>query len=198
MFTGIISDIAELESINKLEDLRYRFINHNGLNDVNIGSSISCNGVCLTLVSRDNKFFEVDVSNETLSLTNLSSLKVGDKINIEKSLKIGDELSGHLVTGHIDGLGELLKITKIDGSYELLISSNDNLISFIAKKGSITLDGISLTVNNIINDNFTVNIIPHTWNNTNLFIRNVGDQLNIEIDIISRYVYNSIKSLNIK
>ena len=198
MFTGIISDIAELESINKLEDLRYRFINDNGLNDVNIGSSISCNGVCLTLVSRDNKFFEVDVSNETLSLTNLSSLKVGDKINIEKSLKIGDELSGHLVTGHIDGLGELLKITKIDGSYELLISSNDNLISFIAKKGSITLDGISLTVNNIINDNFTVNIIPHTWNNTNLFIRNVGDQLNIEIDIISRYVYNSIKSLNIK
>ena len=198
MFTGIISDIAELESINKLEDLRYRFINDNGLNDVNIGSSISCNGVCLTLVSIDNKFFEVDVSNETLSLTNLSSLKVGDKINIEKSLKIGDELSGHLVTGHIDGLGELLKITKIDGSYELLISSNDNLISFIAKKGSITLDGISLTVNNIINDNFTVNIIPHTWNNTNLFKRNVGDQLNIEIDIISRYVNNSIKSLNIK
>ncbi len=194
MFTGIISDLAELKSINKIKDLRYRFFNKNGLNDVNIGSSICCNGVCLTLVKIDNNFFEVDISNETLSLTNLSFIKVGDNINIEKSLRIGDELSGHFVTGHIDGMGELSEIVKIDGSYKISITTDDNIISMIAKKGSVSIDGISLTVNDIINNNFIVNIIPHTWDNTNLSRRNLGDKLNIEIDIISRYVKNSLKT----
>ena len=194
MFTGIISDLAELKSINKIKDLRYRFFNKNGFNDVNIGSSICCNGVCLTLVKIDNNFFEVDISNETLSLTNLSFIKVGDNINIEKSLRIGDELSGHFVTGHIDGMGELSEVVKIDGSYKISITTDDNIISMIAKKGSVSIDGISLTVNDIINNNFIVNIIPHTWDNTNLSRRNLGDKLNIEIDIISRYVKNSLKT----
>ncbi len=196
MFTGIISDLAELKSINKIKDLRYRFFIKKGFNKVNIGSSICCNGVCLTLVKKDNNCFEVDISNETLSLTNLSFIKVGDIINIEKSLRIGDELSGHFVTGHIDGLGELSEIIKINGSYKISITTDNNIISMIAKKGSVSIDGISLTVNDVINNNFIVNIIPHTWDNTNLSKRNLGDKLNIEIDIISRYVKNSLKTIS--
>ena len=196
MFTGIISDLAELKSINKIKDLRYRFFIKDGFNKVNIGSSICCNGVCLTLVKKDNNCFEVDISNETLSLTNLSFIKVGDIINIEKSLRIGDELSGHFVTGHIDGLGELSEIIKINGSYKISITTDNNIISMIAKKGSVSIDGISLTVNDVINNNFIVNIIPHTWDNTNLSKRNLGDKLNIEIDIISRYVKNSLKTIS--
>jgi len=147
------------------------------------GCSISCNGVCLTVVERKKNQFSADVSEETLARTTLGSWQVGRQINLERALRIGDELGGHLVTGHIDSIGET---KEINGS-EFTFIAPDNLVPFIAEKGSITIDGVSLTVNLVQKNSFVVNIIPHTMEKTTFRGLAKGDMVNLEIDLIARY-----------
>jgi riboflavin synthase len=158
------------------------------LASTDIGASIACSGCCLTVISKTNDAFIVDVSAETLSKTNLSSWNVGTKINLETSLKMGDELGGHIVTGHVDGLATLKSMTPENGSHRLQFEIPHEFQNMIAPKGSITLNGVSLTVNEVNDNQFGVNIIPHTWNVTNLGALNIGDQCHFEIDILARYV----------
>tara|TARA_B100002052_G_C15635912_1_gene486129 strand:+ start:91 stop:690 length:600 start_codon:yes stop_codon:yes gene_type:complete len=195
MFTGIITDIGELSEIKK-SDKNDTFI---GIDtkwneNFNIGSSICCNGVCLTVVTKKIDYFGVELSSETISKTNFQYMNLHDKINLEKSLKIGDELGGHNVTGHVDGMAKLSKIMKIKSSFELWFEVSESIIIFLAEKGSITLNGVSLTINHIDNNLFSVNIINHTWENTNLSSYKIGSFLNLEVDIISRYVSRHTKN----
>lgn len=159
------------------------------LSKIAIGASIACSGCCLTVVEfdNDNNAFGVDVSGETLSKTVLGSWQEGTSINLEKSLKLGDELGGHMVSGHVDGVAEIISIKEDGDSHRLKIKVPWEFAKFIAPKGSVALDGISLTVNEVEDDVFGVNIIPHTWQVTTLGQRQVGDQINFEIDIMARY-----------
>ena len=199
MFTGLVTHIGTVSKIvvSDKKDTKLK-INIEWLDDISLGSSISCNGVCLTVIRKNKGFFEVEYSNETALKTNLKDLKINDKINLEKSLKVGQEIGGHTVTGHIDDVATVIKISRIKGSYELCFKVKNEVISFLAEKGSITLNGVSLTINKIFNNSFTVNIINHTWNNTNLSLISLGSVLNLEIDIISRYVNRHLNFLNNK
>ncbi len=158
------------------------------MTEVPLGASIACSGCCLTVVEKTTNSFTVDVSAESISKTNLGDWKVGSRINLESSLRFGDELGGHLVSGHVDGVAILKKITPEGDSHRLKIRVPKNLKHFIAPKGSVALDGISLTINEVEDDVFGVNIIPHTWDVTTLGQRQEGDALNIEIDMLARYV----------
>ena len=199
MFTGLVTHIGTVSKIvvSDKKDTKLK-INIEWLDDISLGSSISCNGVCLTVIRKNKGFFEVEYSNETALKTNLKDLKINDKINLEKSLKVGQEIGGHTVTGHIDDIATVIKISRIKGSYELWFNVKNEIISFLAEKGSITLNGVSLTINKIFNNSFTVNIINHTWNNTNLSLISLGSVLNLEIDIISRYVNRHLEFLKNK
>ena len=199
MFTGLVTHIGTVSKIDVSDkkDTKLK-INIEWLDDISLGSSISCNGVCLTVIRKNKGFFEVEYSNETALKTNLKDLKINDKINLEKSLKVGQEIGGHTVTGHIDDVATVIKISPIKGSYELCFNVKNEIISFLAEKGSITLNGVSLTINKIFNNSFTVNIINHTWNNTNLSLVSLGSVLNLEIDIISRYVNRHLEFLKNK
>ncbi len=189
MFTGLITHIgiASKIIISDNQDTLLR-IDIKWQKDLDIGSSICCNGVCLTVINKTENYFEVEFSNETLLRTNFKQLKINDKINLERSLLVGQEMGGHTVTGHIDDIAILTKINSNKGSYELTFETNDEIISFLAEKGSIALNGVSLTINQIIRNTFNVNIIKHTWDNTNLSNLELGSSVNLEIDIISRYV----------
>ena len=199
MFTGLVTHIGTVSKIvvSDKKDTKLK-INIEWLDDISLGSSISCNGVCLTVIRKNKGFFEVEYSNETALKTNLKDLKINDKINLEKSLKVGQEIGGHTVTGHIDDIATVIKISPIKGSYELCFNVKNEIISFLAEKGSITLNGVSLTINKIFNNSFTVNIINHTWNNTNLSLISLGSVLNLEIDIISRYVNRHLEFIKNK
>ena len=189
MFTGLITNIGLASKIiisdNKDTLLR---IDIKWQNDIDIGSSICCNGVCLTVIDKTENYFEVEFSNETLQRTNFKQLKINDKINLERSLHVGQEMGGHTVTGHIDDIAILTKINSNKSSYELTFETKDDIIAFLAEKGSIALNGVSLTINRVISNSFNVNIIKHTWDNTNLSNLELGSSVNLEIDIISRYV----------
>ena len=195
MFSGIIENSGVVREFIKLKD--YRLVLDTDLNfkDVKKGSSVCCNGVCLTVTSKkrlSNKTkLSFDVSNETVSCTNFNQIKIGDTINIEKSLRVGDEISGHFVFGHIDETAELVSLKKTGGSYELNFKIPKKLRKFIAKKGSVAINGISLTVNKIKQDYISLNIIPYTWNKTNLCKLRVGDRINLEVDMLARYVTQS-------
>ena len=159
-----------------------------------MGASICCSGACLTVVSKGKNWFCVDVSKATLDATVLGRVgRQSDSINLEQSLKIGEELGGHLVTGHVDGVAELVGLEKVGDSWKLEFKAPDALKDFIAEKGSITLNGVSLTVNEVFDNVFTINIIPHTWDFTTFKNLTVGSQVNIEIDIIARYVARLMK-----
>jgi len=195
MFTGLITHIG-IVSKTKFSSTQDNFLRINikwQYKSLLIGSSVCCNGVCLTVIGKTNEYFDVMFSKETSSKTNYSNIKVNDKINLERSLKVGQEMGGHMVTGHVDGTAKLMKLNKIKSSYELWFETNSEIINFLAEKGSIALNGISLTVNRIIDKRFSVNIIQHTWNKTNLSFCKLGDQVNLEIDIISRYVNSHLK-----
>lgn len=187
MFTGIITDIGVVSSIEKNGDWHIGIKTAYDLTDVDMGASIACSGCCLTVVKKENDIFYVDVSAESLSKTTIGNWDVGTKINLERALKAGDELGGHIVSGHVDGLASLISVTPEGDSHRLIFDVADELAPFIAPKGSVALDGISLTVNEVSGNRFGVNIIPHTWRNTTLFTRKAGDQLHIEIDMLARY-----------
>ena len=189
MFTGIIKKIGDIKSWDK----RKRIISiKSNFSKLISGESISCSGVCLTVTEFEKDVFHSNLSSETISKTNLKYKKIGDKLNLEKSLKVGDDLSGHLVFGHIDGLSKLEKIKNDKDCWILRFSLSKELIKFLTEKCSISIDGISLTVNNLYKNTFEVSIVPHTWENTILKFSKEGDFFNIEIDMLSRYVFKAL------
>lgn len=194
MFTGLVQDVGTIERITALDEGVRATIKVSALDLARekIGASICCSGCCLTVTKKKGNIFEVDVSAETLSKTNLDAWHQGCRVNLEPSLRMGDELGGHLVYGHVDALAEITGMWEEGESVRLTITPPLDLMRFIAPKGSITLDGISLTVNEVDARSFGVNIIPHTWERTTLADRKVGDRLNIEIDMLARYVARMI------
>ena len=188
MFTGIISDIGTIVEARQTGDLRLSVACGFTPESIKLGDSIACNGVCLTVIEILPAGFAVELSAETVARTAAGSWQVGNKLNLERSIKMGDSLDGHIVSGHVDGVSTIQNIEKSGDSHILTISAPPELSRFIAQKGSVTLDGISLTVNHVENTVFTVNIIPHTWQQTTLNNKKAGDQLNLEIDMLARYV----------
>jgi len=192
MFTGIISDIGTIESVDQRGDLRVKIKCGYDMDSVDIGASIACSGVCLTVVDKGSDWFAVDMSGETLLCTADGQFSAGRRINLERALKVGDELGGHIVTGHVDGVGEVLSSTAAGDSREVAIRVSRELAPFIAAKGSITVDGVSLTVNAVSDETtgtqFTLNIIPHTAQVTTLGELAAGRSVNLEIDILARYL----------
>ena len=194
MFSGITTNLGKIIKISRSKNPDFYIKSDMKLEDVRIGSSIMCSGICLTVTKKENDVFSVNISEETLNVTNSSNWKIGSSINLEKSLKLGDEISGHLVTGHIDGISELKKIIKLEKSHLLHFSIPKSLKKFICRKGSISLNGVSLTINDVKNKFFTVNLIPHTYKNTTFSSIRDGDIVNVEIDILARYIDQNIQS----
>ncbi|MGK2285903.1 riboflavin synthase [Pedomonas sp. V897] len=192
MFTGIITDIGTVRSIEPRGDTRIVLGTAFDLSTVEIGASIACSGVCLTVVDKGSDWFAVDASGETLSRSALGSWQVGTPVNLERALKVGDELGGHIVTGHVDAVGRITDIVPDGASRRIRFEAPKGLAPYIAPKGSITIDGISLTVNAVEDGPdgvlFEVNVIPHTQSCTTLGRAKVGDPVNIEIDVLARYV----------
>ena len=192
MFSGIIENKGNVKEFKKIKDYRLILKTNLKFKDIKKGSSVCCNGVCLTVINkkRVNNFTDLyfDVSDETVNCTNFKEIKLGDLINIEKSLRVGDEISGHFVFGHVDDAGVLVSSKKKGDSHELKIKTSKKIKKFIAKKGSISVNGISLTINSIKGGIISLNIIPYTWNKTNLNKLKVGDRINLEVDMLARYV----------
>lgn len=201
MFTGIITHLGTVESLktNSKKDLLLAISTKKiAGRKLEIGCSIACNGVCLTLLKKEIKgaknIFYFQASQETLAKTTLKNWKIGDLINIEFALRFGDELGGHLVSGHVDGIAKITAITAIKDSHKVTFSTAKELAKFIAAKGSITIDGTSLTVNEVKKNYFSVNLIWHTLTNTNFHKAKVGDEVNLEIDLLARYLERMMKN----
>ncbi len=189
MFTGIVTDIGRVRDVRETErDRRYEIETAWDTAGIDLGASISHAGCCLTVVEKGAGWFAVEVSNETLSKTNLGRWKAGDGVNLERAAKLGDEMGGHVVSGHVDGLGQIVSITPEGGSHRIEVEAPAPLHRYIAAKGSITVDGVSLTVNAVDGRVFSLNIIPHTWEATTLGRLNPGDAVNLEIDMLARYL----------
>ena len=192
MFTGIITDIGRMTSVEQRADLRVAIACGYDLSSVDLGASIACSGVCLTVVDKGGDWFAVDISAETVARSAPDMWSVGGSLNLERALKVGDELGGHIVTGHVDGIGVIEGAAEIGGSTRLAIVAGDAISPYVAPKGSIALDGVSLTVNEVeaVSEGvrFTVNIIPHTAQHTTFAAAAVGRRVNIEIDVLARYL----------
>ncbi|NOT83773.1 MAG: riboflavin synthase [Methylococcaceae bacterium] len=190
MFTGIILAMGKINLIEKRGgDARLSIATGQlAMTDVALGDSIAVNGVCLTAVTLDKQSFSADVSNETLSRTTLATAQVGTAVNLELALTPSTRMGGHIVSGHVDGIGSVLAIDADGRSYRLNIKAPDNLAKYISEKGSICIDGISLTVNSVDGAVFSVNIVPHTWQQTTLGATRVGVKVNLEVDLLARYM----------
>ena len=189
MFTGIVTDVGRVRSVRETNrDRRLEIETGFDLATVDIGASISHAGCCLTVVEKGPDWFAVEVSGETLSLTTLADWTEGRRVNLERPAKVGDELGGHIVSGHVDGIGEVISVESEGGSHRVRIRSPRPLHRFIAPKGSITVEGVSLTVNEVEDDVFGVNLIPHTWDVTTLGELKPGSRVNLEIDMLARYL----------
>ena len=195
MFTGIITDIGQVVSIEERGDLRVRIGTDYDPAGIDLGASICCDGVCLTVIDRGTDpdiarrgWFDVDVSAESLDKTNLGDWAKGTRINLERSLKLGDELGGHIVSGHVDGVAKIVSLTEEGDSTRAVFDAPEALAKFVAPKGSVALNGTSLTVDEVDGTKFGVNFIPHTKVVTNWGDAAVGDRINLEIDTLARYV----------
>jgi len=193
MFTGIITDVGTVQSAEQRGDLRLRIGCGYDLDTVALGASIACSGVCLTVVDKGADWFAVDVSGETQSRTAADLWKDGARLNLERSLRVGDELGGHIVTGHVDAVVDVLEVCPEGASTRLAIQAPDSIAKYLAPKGSVALDGVSLTVNDMRDaedgaTHFSVNIIPHTAEHSTLGNIAAGRQLNVEIDVLARYI----------
>ena len=189
MFTGIVTDVGRVRSVRQTDrDRRYEIETAYDLGGVDIGASISHAGCCLTVVEKGDRWFAVEVSGETLAKTTLGVWQEGDPVNLERAAKLGDELGGHIVSGHVDGVGEVVSTTQEGGSHRFRFRAPEPLHRFIAPKGSIAVEGVSLTVNEVEGQEFGVNIIPHTWEVTTLGRLQPGSKVNLEIDVLARYV----------
>lgn len=188
MFTGIITDVGSVRQLEQRGDLRARIVTGYDTAGIEIGASIACDGVCLTVVETGPDWFDVDISAETLSKTNLGHWAQTRRVNLERALKVGDELGGHIVSGHVDGLAEIVGIQQEGDSSRFTLRAPRALARFIAPKGSVALNGTSLTVNEVSDREFGINIIPHTKEMTTWGDASVGDSVNLEIDTLARYV----------
>lgn len=192
MFTGIITDIGKVQAVEEAGDTRFVIETQYDVDDVDIGASIACSGVCLTVVKKGQKgnqhWFAVDASAETLSCTNARDWQPDRQLNLERALKVGDELGGHIVSGHVDGVGVVVALESEGDSLRITFEVPKDLGPFIAQKGSVAIEGVSLTVNEVDDLQFGVNIIPHTQEVTTLGELNVGRKVNLEIDTMARYV----------
>jgi len=190
MFTGLIQSVAKLAALTPQRESSVFTIQTQPdfLVGVELGDSIAVNGVCLTVTELSETTFTVDVSAETLSCTTFGSLQLQQSLNLEKALTLAQPLGGHLVTGHVDGVGEVVKLHRTDESILIAIQAPNTIAKYIARKGSISVDGISLTVNQVEHLIFEVNIIPHTWKNTAILDYQIGTHVNLEIDLLARYV----------
>jgi riboflavin synthase len=195
MFTGIVSDLAKIILVSETPErgTRFEIASHFDLSTIKLGASIAHNGVCLTVVDIKDDVYAVEVSGETVSKTTLGQWRVGDQINLERPLTLGDELGGHLVSGHVDGVGEVVAMADDGASRRIQIAVPQNLARFIAPKGSVTVDGVSLTINEVVDDpatgcRFGINVIPHTQQVTSLGFLRQGQKVNLEIDLVARYV----------
>lgn len=193
MFTGIITDIGHIISVEQRGDLRLVVGTAYDMDTVAIGASIACSGVCLTVVEKAQGWFAVDASAETVSRTASGLWSAGSRLNLERALKVGDELGGHIVTGHVDGVGTITESDAVGDSWKLGVAAPHLLAPYIAAKGSITVDGVSLTVNDVSDQAdgtavFMLNIIPHTAAQTTLDSLHIGRQVNLEIDVLARYL----------
>ena len=188
MFTGIITDVGSVWAVEKPGDTRFVIETAYDTASVAIGASICCSGPCLTVVAKGADWFAVDVSAETLSKTTLGAWQPGTKVNLERALRIGDELGGHLVTGHVDTMVKIVDCRPDGASLRLQVAAPAEFMRYIAPRGAVTLDGISLTVNDVDGDRFGVNIIPHTQSVTSLGELKPGDTVNMEIDLVARYL----------
>ncbi|TAJ95013.1 MAG: riboflavin synthase [Reyranella sp.] len=191
MFTGIVTDIGEIVSVDpggKEGDRRFVIATKHDMAPIAIGASIACSGCCLTVIEKAADRFAVEVSAESLAKTHLGDWTVGRRLNLELSLKLGDELGGHLVYGHVDGVGRIAAMTPEGGSVRFVFEAPPELARFVAAKGSIAIDGISLTVNEVEGNRFGVNVISHTQAVTTLGQARVGQRVNLEVDMLARYV----------
>ena len=197
MFTGLVSDVGTVRKAEQRGDLRLEIATAYPLAEIPLGASIACSGVCLTVVDKGEDWFAVDVSAETVSRTAAELWRQGARLNLERALRIGDELGGHLVTGHVDAVGEVVEAKGEGASTRIGVALPAELAPFIAEKASITLDGVSLTINDVTDRGgagpiFTVNIIPHTAEHTTLGEVGPGRQLNVEIDVLARYLHRMV------
>ena len=191
MFTGIVTDIGQITSVTiggNAEDRRFVVHTRHDMAPIAIGASIACSGCCLTVIEKGEGWFAVEVSGESLAKTHLGDWKLGSRLNLELSLKLGEELGGHLVLGHVDGAGKIVSMTPEGGSVRFVFEVPDELARFIAAKGSVAVDGISLTVNEVDGNRFGVNVISHTQAVTTLGQARVGQRVNLEVDMLARYV----------
>ncbi len=189
MFTGIITDVGRIRDVRDTDrDRRFEVETAFDLATVDIGASIAHAVCCLTVGEKGDRWFAVEVSGETLAKTTLGAWQAGDEVNLERAARVGDELGGHIVSGHVDGVGEVISITQEGGSHRFRFRAPAPLHRFIAPKGSIAIEGVSLTVNEVEGEVFGVNIIPHTWEVTTLGRLKAGSKVNLEIDVLARYV----------
>ncbi|MEM0978343.1 MAG: riboflavin synthase [Pseudomonadota bacterium] len=192
MFTGIISDVGKVIALAENGDLRARIATQYDIDSIDLGASVASDGICLTVVSKgrssEQNWYEVDVSAETVAKTNLNAWSVGTPVNLERSLRLGDEMGGHLVSGHVDGTATITALADEGASTRFVFEAPKHLARFIAPKGSVALNGTSLTVNEVDGTSFGVNIIPHTKTVTTWGMAKVGDKVNLEIDTLARYV----------
>ncbi len=192
MFTGIVTDIGKVRSLSRAGDWRFEIASRFDPTTIDLGASILCSGVCLTVVSRgaagDGGWFAVDASAETRRVTTLGDWTEGTPVNLERSLKVGEEIGGHIVLGHVDGVGDVRSVTPENDSLRFRFGMPEKLAPMVAEKGSIAVDGVSLTVNAVGNDWFEVNIIPHTRKLTTFGDAKAGTKVNLEVDVLARYV----------
>ncbi|HEY8004765.1 MAG TPA: riboflavin synthase [Phenylobacterium sp.] len=189
MFTGIVTDVGRVRSVRETNrDRRFEIETAFDLSTLDIGASVSHAGCCLTVVEKGEGWFAVEVSGETLAMSTLDDWKPGRRVNLERAARVGDELGGHIVSGHVDGIGEVISVEGEGGSHRVRIRVPQPLHRFIAPKGSITVEGVSLTVNEVEGDVFGVNLIPHTWDVTTLGELKAGSRVNLEIDMLARYL----------
>jgi len=191
MFTGIVSDVGRITQLEQRGDLRARISTVFDPDGIDLGASIACNGVCLTVITKgtdDTGWFDVEISAESVSKTNINEWAVGSRINLERALRLGDELGGHIVSGHVDGVATVTDMQEDGDSTRVTFEAPEHLAKFIAPKGSVALNGTSLTVNDVKSNTFGVNFIPHTKSVTNWGDTKTGDRINLEIDTLARYV----------
>lgn len=188
MFTGIVTDLGKIRAIEKQGDTRIEIETSYDMDDVDIGASIACSGPCLTVIEKGPGWFAVEASAETLDKTGLGDWVVGTPVNLERAMRIGDELGGHIVSGHVDAVAHIVDMQPEGDSVRFTFEAPEAFAKYIAPKGSVSLDGVSLTVNEVQGNRFGVNIISHTQGETTFGSRKVGDRINMEIDTIARYV----------
>lgn len=190
MFTGIVTDLGEIRRVvrDKGKETRFEIKTVYGLDGIDIGASIAHNGVCLTIVDKGVDWYAVEVSAESISKTTLGDWSEGGRINLERAMKVGDELGGHIVSGHVDGVATVVSIADENESRRFVFEAPENLAKFVAPKGSVALDGVSLTVNEVDGRRFGINVIPHTQAVTTFGRLRQGDRVNMEIDMLARYV----------